>query len=84
MRDLFFQLQQAGFNCLMQQGGLIVTLQDITIVFGSDENGFLAYVQEDLEAGPKHTSLEALTQAQAIDLCQSYVKTVEVDRPELV
>ncbi len=68
----------------MRQGGIIVTIENVTISVGEDENGFLAYVQEDLEAGPKHTSLEALTQAQAIDLCQSYVKTVEVDRPELV
>lgn len=68
----------------MQQGGIIVTIENVTISFGEDEAGFLAYCQEDLESGPKHMSLEALTQAQAIDLCQSYVKPVVADRPELV
>jgi hypothetical protein len=72
MRELFFQLEKAGFICVFRDGGITVTLGLVTIVLGDDEGTFMAYVQEDLESGPKHTSLDGLSQADAIELCQSY------------
>jgi hypothetical protein len=84
MRELLFKLKQAGFESVMLDGGIIVSLSSVTITFGADEELFMANIQENLEYGPVFTSLDDLTQAQAIELCQSYVKPVVPVRPELV
>ncbi len=84
MRELLFKLKQAGLSCDFRDGGIIVTLSNSSIVVGQDAENFMAYVQEDLDFGPKHTAFDNLSQEQVIELCQSYVQPIATDRPELV
>jgi hypothetical protein len=84
MRELFFQLKKSGFSGTFRDGGIVIDLPKVSICLGADGDHFMSYVQEDFEYGPVFTASEGLTKAEAIELCQSYVKPVAIDRPELV
>jgi hypothetical protein len=78
MRQLFSEIKAAGYEATFQYEGITVIGTTGTIVFGQDGDGFSAYVQQNLPAGPVFTSPEVLTNAAALELCSRYASTASV------
>ncbi len=80
MRQLFSELQAAGYEATFQYEGITVMFGLITIVFGNDDEAglFTSYLQQDLPSGSAFTSDEGLTKDAALELCRRYASTASV------
>jgi hypothetical protein len=86
MNELNFDLKSAGYKATFIYGGIIVEFPKVTISVGKDpdkEGLFMVNVQEDLDFGPKYTSLDDQTAEDVMKLCASHAPDVSIESPAL-
>ena len=86
IRDLLLVLKNAGYEAIILDGGIVVTIGHVTIGIGKDEDSetLMTYVQEDLEAGPSHLASENMTPAEVLALCEQYRQQPIASTPVVV
>lgn len=87
MRELNFALQSAGYKSTFQYGGITVEFPTVTISIGQDDDKvglFMVNIQEDLDFGPKHTSMDDQSASDVMELCYSHAPVVSAQSPALV
>lgn len=76
IRDLLHALKTQGYEHTTLDGGIIVTLPNVTIAVGHDKDTqtLMTHTQEDLEEGPSFSAAENLTQSDVLEHCAKYRK----------
>lgn len=74
IRDLLHALKTQGYEHTTLDGGVIVTIANVTIAVGYDKDTqtLMTHTQEDLEEGPFFFASENQTQAEVLELCAKY------------